>query len=182
MLKCLKRGKIHAPKELLTFIFRSKQSTALNDFNNNIHPLSWVCAWKKKKSSTFGSTSCWLQTFVKLTFSHFRIKKLNLTKQMWEEQHRNFNRSFVVMKVFISDNSSAHSSWAPGPRGGRRWDQPRGRMWCRFSNWESGRGWADFEALYSFLLGFCLQGFANILPTQLQACSYKTSEFQALLQ
>lgn len=31
-------------------------------------------------------------------------------------------------------------------------------------------GGADFEALCSFLLGFCLQGFANILPTQFQAC------------
>lgn len=41
-----------------------------------------------------------------------------------------------------------------------------------FRNWEKmvAGGGADFEALCSFLLGFCLQGFTNILPTQFQAC------------
>lgn len=41
-----------------------------------------------------------------------------------------------------------------------------------FRNWGKmvAGGRADFEALCSFLLGFCLQGFANILPTQFQAC------------
>lgn len=41
-----------------------------------------------------------------------------------------------------------------------------------FRNWEKmvAGGGADFEALCSFLLGFCLQGFTNILPTKFQAC------------
>lgn len=45
---------------------------------------------------------------------------------------------------------------------------------------ETGKrgGGADFEALCSIFLGFCLQGFANILPTQFQACSNQTSQLQ----
>lgn len=39
-------------------------------------------------------------------------------------------------------------------------------------NWEKmvAGGGADFEALCSLLLGFWLQGFTNILPSQFQAC------------
>lgn len=37
-------------------------------------------------------------------------------------------------------------------------------------------GRADFEALSSFLLGFCLQGQSNIFPAQFQTCEQKVAK------
>lgn len=52
------------------------------------------------------------------------------------------------------------------------------RRWCgegvRVSvTGKHGAGRADFEALCSFLLGFCLHGQANIPPTKFQPYSWQ---------
>lgn len=96
---------------------------------------------------------------------------------------QNIDWIFIFIKVLFSDDSAQlidagehqvlEQDTGEISPGGRR---ERGKECLGsgggFRNWEKkvAGGRADFEALYSFLLGFCLQGFANILPTQFQAC------------